>query len=368
MNVAVLIPAYQPGDALAQIVAALAPHPFLAIVVVDDGSSSACSSVFAACSRQPRTTILRHGVNLGKGAALKTGLNYLLAHHPGLAGVVTADADGQHDPADILRVAQELEKQPDHLVLGARSFGAETPTRSRFGNLLTRSVVRVVMGERISDTQTGLRAIPRRLIPELLRMAACRYEFELDMLTAAKHLRIPTAEVSIRTIYAPGNPTSHFNPLRDSMRIYFVLMRFSLVSLATAAIDNLVFFLCYQASGIIFVSQVLARSAAVLFNYSTARRAVFLSGEKHIYTLPKYLALVAVNGLLSYAIIRYLADEHRWPVMPAKLLVESLLFLANFAIQRDFIFTRSRSRTLDEDQQQPALAAQPEWDTLGTPE
>jgi putative flippase GtrA len=207
---------------------------------------------------------------------------------------------------------------------------------------LTRGVVRILMGKRISDTQTGLRGIPRTLIPELLQITSNGYEFELDMLTAATHSRVATLEVPIRTIYEPGNPTSHFNPLRDSMRIYFVLMRFSLVSLATAAIDNIVFYLCFHNSRNIFASQVLARTAAVLFNYTTARRAVFLSGERHVRTLPKYLMLVAVNGLISYGVIRYLADERGWPVMPSKLLIETLLFLANFAIQRDFIFTKSR--------------------------
>jgi glycosyltransferase involved in cell wall biosynthesis len=343
MNVAVLIPAYRPGDALPRIVAAATSGDVRAVVVVDDGSGPLFRQTFDELASLPRTHVVRHGLNLGKGAALKTGLNHILASFPDIAGVVTADADGQHDPADILELARQVQEHPEALILGVRRFGTDVPLRSRLGNLLTKSVVRVVMGERISDTQTGLRGIPRRLIPELLRMTSSGYEFELDMLTAAKHLRIPHLEIPIRTIYEPGNPTSHFEPLRDSMRIYFVLLRFSLVSLATAVIDNLVFYLCFQASGIIFASQVLGRSAAVLFNYTTARRAVFLSGERHVATLPKYLALVAVNGLLSYGVIQYLVDERHWLVMPSKLLVETLLFLANFAIQRDFIFTRSGS-------------------------
>jgi putative flippase GtrA len=124
------------------------------------------------------------------------------------------------------------------------------------------------------------------------------------------------------------------------MRIYFVLLRFSLISLATAVVDNLTFYLVFHSTGAIAGAQIAARTAAVLFNYRSVRKAVFFSDQSHRVLLPRYLALVAANTLISYAGIRLLSSATPLGVFASKILTESLLFIANFTIQRDFIFTR----------------------------
>jgi len=107
--IALLIPAHRPGEALAHLVQGLLrSKTFGAVLVIDDGSGPAFGPIFAGLSQQTGVQVLRHAVNLGKGAALKTGLNHLLTHHPEIAGVVTADADGQHHPEDIAGVAAAL--------------------------------------------------------------------------------------------------------------------------------------------------------------------------------------------------------------------------------------------------------------------
>ncbi len=240
MNLAVLIPAYRPGNALPKLVEALVRQPWRAVVVVNDGSGAEYDDCFEALIPL-RVRVLENSVNLGKGAALKTGLSFVLTEFPDCLGVVTADADGQHHPEDIAKVAKKLEAYPDRLILGSRQFDGKVPLRSWIGNQATRCAFFLIAGRKISDTQTGLRGIPQRLIPSLLHISTSGYEFELDMLTACKHQDCPILEVRIRVIYEKGNPSSHFNPLFDSLRIYFVLLRFSFVSLATAVVDNLVF-------------------------------------------------------------------------------------------------------------------------------
>lgn len=345
LPVAILIPAYKPGRSLVDLVVALAGTGMAAIIVVDDGSGPQHRAIFDELLRLEDVHVLRHAVNLGKGAALKTGINYALVEYPSLAGVVTADADGQHDPADIAAVAKRFIASPEALVLGARTFAGDVPLRSRFGNSLTRVVLHLVVGHRITDTQTGLRAIPRGLLERLLPVAATGYEFELEMLIAARHLRIEVIEQPIRTIYEPGNPTSHFQPLRDSMRIYFVLLRFGFISLLTSGIDNVAFYVLYRAAGVVPVALFGARLLALLFNYTSVRNAVFLSREQHRIVLPRYLLLAAANVCLSYALISFLTNSLNMGVMPAKVSVETLLFFANFAIQRDFVFARPGSVT-----------------------
>lgn len=342
MTTAVLIPAYRPGAVLIELVRSLRSLGFAPVVVIDDGSGREFADIFAQVAQTESVRVVRHAVNLGKGAAIKTGMNFVLVEYPAAAGVVTVDADGQHDPADVSEVARKFEARPDALVLGSRTFAGHVPLRSRIGNSITQTVMRFVAGQRLSDTQTGLRAIPRRLMERMLSVPATGYEFELEMLIAAKHLGFEVIEQPIRTIYEAGNPTSHFEPLRDSMRIYFVLLRFGMISMLTAVLDNILFYTFFHPTGNVAASLIGARLIALGFNYAAVRKAVFLSREQHKVALPRYLLLAVANVCLSYSLISFLSNRLGFPVVTAKIGVESVLFIANFAIQRDFVFATAR--------------------------
>src|ERR1035437_2057041 len=334
----VLIPAYRPSAGLVDLVSDLSARGMRAILLVDDGSGPEFREIFDQAAQISGVQVLRHAVNLGKGAALKTGIKHALCVFPGLIGIVTADADGQHHPEDIVRVAASLREHPGAHVLGSRTFDAGVPLRSRFGNILTRKLMQTLIGGNLQDTQTGLRGIPTALPARRLRVDARGYEFELEMLIAARQAGVALVEVPIRTIYQPGNQSSHFNPLTDSMKIYFVLLRFSSVSLMAALLDNLIFYLVWKRTGHILGAQVLARLGSVVFNYTMVRARVFASREAHQVLLPKYLLLVVSSGTASYFGIHYLTTQLDVTAMPAKLFVETLLFFVNFTVQRLFIF------------------------------
>ena len=338
----ILIPAYRPGEALATVVAELRRAYSGAIVIVDDGSGPEFQEAFDRLRCICGVAILSHAANLGKGAALKTGIGYIAAKWPDVRGIVTADADGQHHPEDILRIRQTYLASADALVLGARAFDGAIPMRSRFGNSATRAAVRLLVGRNLHDTQTGLRAIPASLWPTLTGIRSPRYEFELEMLIAAKHRNTPIVEHRVRTIYEAGNRSSHFNPLLDSMRIYFVLLRFSAISLLTSAIDNAMFIAAFWFSSRLLLAQICGRALAVSFNYGVVRRAVFHSDQKHALVLPRYLTLVLASGSLSYGGIALLTTRLHMPVIAAKIVAETMLFFVNFAVQRDVVFTRRR--------------------------
>ncbi len=342
MSVVVVIPAYQPDHRLTSLIRALQSEFLGHIVVVDDGSTIPVAALFAGLEELEGVHVLRHAINLGKGAALRTGFNYALCNFPNLAGVVTADADGQHHYDDIRCIARRLREEPDTLVLGVRDFSGNVPLRSRVGNNLTRWIVSLIIGQRLADTQTGLRGIPRTLISRLTKVGTKGYAFELAMLITAKHNGFPFRQEPIQTIYEAGNRSSHFSPVRDSMRIYMVLFRFSILSAATAILDNIVFIAVFHFTGKIAIAQASGRIGAMLFNYQAARKAVFLSDEHHRSTLPKYALLVAVNGFVSYAMIGVLVSSLGFRVIEAKLTAESLLFAANFLIQRDLVFIHRR--------------------------
>jgi len=146
-----------------------------------------------------------------------------------------------------------------------------------------------------------------------------------------------------------GNKSSHFHPLLDSARIYFLLLRFSVLSFLTALLDNFVFVIALAATGSIAKSQALARLVAMTFNYLGARRVVFHSQQPQRKVLPKYVVLVFCNGLVSYTLIQFLHSQLGLQTVAAKIAAEVLLFIANFAIQRDFVFTRRNADALATD-------------------
>lgn len=215
-NVALVIPVYDPDEGRFPALVRRLLTDFAHVAVVDDGSMRGRDAFDSI--RGEVDVVLEHSANCGKGAALKTAFAWVLEKLPDAAGVVTVDGDGQHAPEDVLRVAEELLRVPDGgLVLGVRSFGRDVPFRSRFGNLWTRALFRILTGLAVSDTQTGLRGIPTHLLPRLLSIPGDRYEYEIRMLADARHHPTPPREVPIKTIYLDGNSASHYRPLRDTL-------------------------------------------------------------------------------------------------------------------------------------------------------
>ena len=340
-RVAVFIPAWQPGSELVSLIEELAPYGFGTLLVVDDGSSAEAQSIFSTIAAAYRVPVLRHAVNLGKGRALKTGFNYILAQLPNMQTVVTADADGQHTVTDIVAVARAACTSPSQLVLGSRTFGADVPLRSKFGNVLTRNIFRLVTGAKLTDTQTGLRAIPRVKLAELLPLEGERYEYEMTMLAHLCRRGERPLQVPIATVYIDGNRSSHFDPVRDSMRIYFVLARFYFSSLLAAGIDLVVFSLTFAATGNILVSVAVGRLSS-LVNFAVNRRFVFNSRGPVVGALGRYYLLAVVIAGLSYLLIRGAVVHLHWNVFAAKIIIDVLLSLVSFSAQRTFVFFRPR--------------------------
>lgn len=338
-NVVLLIPAYKPSSALPSIVRAVlsVESPISEVIIVDDGSGPDYREIFQSLREIPQVVVLRHAVNLGKGAALKTGFNTALVTWPDAAGIVTADADGQHAPPDIVAVARALSQSPNSLVLGARQFNGNVPWRSKFGNEVTKKVFALATGSSVTDTQTGLRGWPREQCMAALRVPLNGYDFELECLVSGKK---NFREVPVETIYIDQNKSSHFNPLLDSMRIYFVFARYCGSAILAALVDSLVFYGVHASGASTAWAQVAGRAAAVSVAFFVTRQLVFHSEARLLVSLAKYLSLVLVMGFVSYNMLELLHSKAGLPILLAKLVAEGLLFLGNFAIQRDFIFVR----------------------------
>jgi glycosyltransferase involved in cell wall biosynthesis len=337
-QVVVLIPAFNPGSSLLETVEGLAGLGFRDFVVVDDGSEPESEWVFDRLAAREGCAVLRHAINLGKGRALKTGLNHFLLHFPDHCGVATVDADGQHTAPDAAAIARVMSERPRQLILGSRTFSGKVPLRSLAGNAITRHLLGLLTGRRLRDTQSGLRGIPRAAAPMLLRLDGERYEYEMNMLLEAPREGFGIFEAPISTVYLQGNRSSHFNPLWDSMRIYFVLLRFSFSSLFAAGIDLAVFAVAYRLSGHLLGSLLAARLVSSLLNFFLNKAFVFHSRAALAVSLFRYYVLVGFIVMSSYALIRGLTEGLGAPVMVAKILVDTILWLVTFAVQRIFVF------------------------------
>jgi putative flippase GtrA len=334
----ILIPAYQPDEKLVELVRALKNEGFVDLIVVDDGGGPLYESLFEQCSVLG-CTILRHGINMGKGRALKTGLNYYLTRgYPGI-GVITADSDGQHTPIDIHKVADAMAEAPDTFVLGTRHFTTNVPLRSRFGNGVTRRFFALINGETVTDTQTGLRGLPDALVPLFLSLSGERYEYEMNMLLAIRPNGLKLKQIPIETIYINNNHASHFNTIRDSARIYRLIFAFVLSSLLAAAIDYSVFIAMTLAfPGRLLLSVVTARVCSSMVNYLINHNLVFRQKNTAKTTVFRYYALVVFIMLLSYGMIHLLNNIVGINVYLAKLISDITLYFVSFLAQRDFVY------------------------------
>lgn len=337
MNIAVLIPAYNPERPLIRLVESLLEFGFRRIVVVNDGSDPSCKEIFSRIDGMENCRVVHHAVNLGKGRSLKTGFNYCYLNFPELRGIVTADADGQHLAEDIRKVSETFLRTPGTLVIGARKFAQGTPLRSLIGNTITRHVFRLFVGGGLTDTQSGLRCVPMAMVPDLIRLQGERYEYEMNMLAVTIKNRARILEEAITTVYLENNRSSHFNPLIDSMKIYFLLIRFSCSSLVATSIDFIIFTTTYMLGKDILTAMILARLVSGGVNFYVNKSLVFHNREGASPLLVKYIILFIAIGVLSYLSIRTMAG-FGINVIAAKVLAESVLFLASFTIQRDFIF------------------------------
>lgn len=340
MSYSILIPAYKPDAKLVDLVDQLREKCEHQILIVNDGSGDEFNSLFEKLDSMDRCQVINHAVNQGKGRALKTGFNHILHTKPDVSGVVTADADGQHLCSDILKVIDSMQNNPNACVIGARSFVGDVPARSKIGNSITRWVFRFLVGVKVTDTQTGLRGIPKSFLKDCIVLDGERYEYEINMLVNIAREKYKIIEVPIETVYIDDNSGSHFSPLLDSFKIYFILFRFFLSSLSASIIDYVLFMIAFFAFGNVAISLIAARIGAGFYNFTINSRFVFKAGSDK-FALLKYASLVVVLATIAYFGINYLSyGPWTLPVGVSKIIMESTLFIASFLIQRDLIFAK----------------------------
>lgn len=342
----VLIPALDPGGELVALVAGLIDDG-IAVLVVDDGSGPRFVDVFARCEGLG-AEVIHLEENLGKGGALRTGLDHVRRSRPG-CGVVTADADGQHTRADIRRVRDvldgiiveggPLDPPGGGIVLGVRGFDHDVPLRSRAGNLASSWVLRLAAGARLRDTQTGLRGLPPQRLAWATEIPGDRYEYEYAMLVRAGREGVDLHQVPIDTVYVDQNATSHFRPVRDSLRVLAPVLAFALSGLLAFALDTAVFGLLVGLGSPLWLALSAARALSASGNFTMNRMFVFAGGRSSsvVRAAARYAvlaALVLAAGVLLVSALHGLGV----PLLVAKAATDLVLFALSYAVQRVVVF------------------------------
>ena len=358
-HISIILPSLDPDEKLLTVVDGLLSQGFSHIVLINDGSKPENLHYFDTAAQNPQVTLLHHPRTLGKGAALKTGFSWILGNRPDCLGVVTVDGDNQHHKEDITACALQMLKT-NHIVLGVRDFSQpDVPPRSRMGNRITSFVFKAFVGMTLSDTQTGLRAIPASYLKPMLGIAGDRFEYETNMLLQMKDWSAPYEELKIRTVYIEENKSSHFRAVRDSVRIYKLIFarffRFAASSLASSVIEEalvigLNFGLNRLLSGVslVAVTTGAARLISSFINFYLNQRLVFRSNGNTGRALARYFALAIPLALgqfaLTFGIYELFAIPEESVILRAALyaLVMIVLFFASYAIQRRWVFRNQK--------------------------
>jgi len=364
-DTAVLIPSFKPDERLPSYIETLRRSGLYKVVVVDDGSGSAYRNIFDAIPQDGVVRILHEEPNRGKGAALKRGMEYLRDECPECAFIITADSDGQHTAADVLRMSAALHEDGQGLQLGTRDFRqAHVPWKSRAGNSITSAVFWLLYGHRVSDTQTGLRGFAKELLPTMISVKGERYEYEMNMLIACTTAKIPVRPLSIETVYENNNEGSHFRSVRDSARIYLVILsgffRFVGSSTLSFLVDYGLYLLINNLLKAVFpslyrqfflgtivglvpnvaIATIMARLGSGAFNFFINKRFVFGNPATVRKTFPRYLCVFIAVMLLSAVLTSTLHLWTGWSDNIAKIPVDLLLFFFSYRVQQKWVFAK----------------------------
>ncbi len=356
-KISVVLPSLDPDEKLAAVIDGLLEYGFRDIILVNDGSKQENLPYFLEqAARHPEIHLLHHEVNRGKGAALKTAFTWFLQNRPEGFGVVTVDGDNQHHPEDTRRCCEHMLKT-GRVVLGCRDFSLpHVPSRSRFGNRTTSAIFKIFVGMTISDTQTGLRAIPRPALEVLNQVYGDRFEYETNMLLALKEKAIAFDEVKIRTVYIEENKSSHFRVIQDSWRIYKLILkhffRYTLSSLVCALVDTLGFSLLSWAFGgflnglaLTASATVIARLVSSLTNFFMNQKLVFQSDVPTGTAMRRYFMLaipqMIVQVLLTEGAFRLFSVSESAHLLRTLIYVcvMTVLFVMSYMIQQRWVFS-----------------------------
>lgn len=355
-GVLIIIPSYNPSKKLLDTVYDLLNKGFTNILVVDDGSDKRCQHYFENIAQHNNITLLRHFINLGKGRALKTAINYYMTSkingnkYVNCIGVVTLAADHRYSTEDVVHMANTLVQSSQSLILGCRDFSRSVVSwKSRWSNKVVSFFLKLLCGLNVTDSQTALRAIPNDLIPYIFVAHGDKFDYETNMLLECQQKNIDIKEITLRSSNKSTKKVKiRFNPFKISLKIYLQLLKFLSSSISSFVVDisfftfSMLLFSSLDKKISVLLSTVIARILSSLFNYIANKYFTFRKKNYNQGTLFRYYVLCIIQMFISYAFVYWLGRILSINDTMIKIFVDGILFILSFQIQREWVFKSNR--------------------------
>lgn len=353
---AVILPSLDPDKKFTGVVKELIENGFEKIVIVDDGSTEQRQCYFKEAELYSQVKVIHHGVNKGKGRALKTAFDYTVRNLPEVRGVITIDGDGQHLTKDIIACGDRMLSEENNVVLGCRDFSLpDVPPRSVAGNRFTSKAFRLLFGIKLSDTQTGLRAIPAKYLAKFCEIPGERFEYETNMLLQMKREGIEFSEQAIETVYDKDDYSSHYNAMEDSWKIGKVMLKFLisgsgfryLLSSCTAwIIDVGIYYLLMKTFGLEkkTLFYIIGKALSSFYNFNINKYFAFRSAGSYRSECFNYYCLCVSQTAISLLMVnltqRLLGVTAPGLAAAVKICIEAVIFFISYYIQKRWVFRK----------------------------
>ncbi|MDO5444959.1 MAG: glycosyltransferase family 2 protein [Eubacteriales bacterium] len=360
-QLAIVLPSLDPDAKFKGVVDGLINSGFENIVIVDDGSDADHQKWFSEAEKYPQCVVIHHKVNKGKGRALKTAFSYIIENFPDLSGVVTIDGDGQHLIGDIIACGNKMLENPDKVILGCRDFDLpNVPPRSVAGNKFTSRMFKILFGIELSDTQTGLRAIPADYFTRFCAISGERFEYETNMLLQMKRDGIDFIEQPIETVYDEEDYSSHYNAVKDSWKVGKVMLRFlcsgcgfryAVSSVCSFIIDNGIYYFLLRFLGMAHkgLYQIISRIVSSFFNFNMNKFFAFRTKDNYGKECLRYYCLCIPQAIVSYILVNsvdsLLNISSPGLATVVKIIIETIIFFISYYIQKKWVFKRKNDNT-----------------------
>jgi len=338
MKLIAIIPAYNPGEEIREVIRETLNHVDFA-VVVDDGCDEKNQNLINEWAEDARVILVRHKENLGKGHAIFSGFKKALDLESDF--LVTLDSDGQHRPEEIKKFKSYLEREEADLLIGERETKA-MPLKSRAGNVFTEKIFNFFFDSGVRDTQSGFRAFSKKFVASIMESESPgRYETEMNILIRAIKEGRKIGRVSIETIYKDNNRGSKFRPIKDSWRVIRQFAKFAVFAFSAFLLDYGIYAALNFFGGVYFVkANVISKTIAVVYYFFANKYLVFHSEGDTAREAERYILIVAINILITSSFLYLLVVGTGLSKYIAKPTADAIMFLLNFILMKRFVYDK----------------------------
>lgn len=337
---AVIIPSLDPDQAFIPYIQSLKECGFENIIIVDDGNAEVCRYYFNQAT-EAGCTLLRLGINCGKGMAIKLAVNQILVYMPQIERIVITDGDATYLASDVAKVAEAIE--PNTITLGCRDFNDPLIQKAnRRANTLTRYILQFFGSTVLSDTQTGLRGFGKDLLPYMLGVPGDRYEYDFNMIGYRKEILLK--EVPIEATKRNSDKKTHFKPLKDTWTYIATFLKFICTSLSTTILDVVLYTiligLLIDSFPYLYITiaTVLARIVSDIAVYYMDKHVVFKASE---ISHPERFVMLSIAKMIFSAILVTILvflfkDGETW----IKMFVDTLIFFIGYRFEKNWVYAK----------------------------